>query len=308
MIVLYITAFLIASVGITLVLKLTPEQISQDITDLFGKEATLKEMSLIARGKKKKSKLLLELEHLYRALQETGKGRQFSLACAGSALLMVIGCVAAIAIGNLFLIPVLAVGFALIPFAYLKRTISIYEKRVRQDLETALSLVSLAYVRTENLVIAVKETVPQLRPPLRRAFESFLAETSVISPDLRQAIYHLREKIKNDIFKEWCDTLISCQNDRILIDTLMPIAKKLTEERLVNNSLKTMLAEARREYWMMVALVLANIPLLYCINRSWYDALMNTTFGKIVLAVCGVVIIITAIRMTKITKPIEYKR
>lgn len=37
-------------------------------------------------------------------------------------------------------------------------------------------------------------------------------------------------------------------------------------------------------------------------------ATINTVFGKIVLAICGVVIIITAIRMNKLTKPIEYKR
>ena len=35
---------------------------------------------------------------------------------------------------------------------------------------------------------------------------------------------------------------------------------------------------------------------------------MISVFGKIVLAISGVVIIITAIRMNKITKPIEYKR
>ena len=43
-------------------------------------------------------------------------------------------------------------------------------------------------------------------------------------------------------------------------------------------------------------------------NKEWYDVLMNTVLGKMVLAVCGVVIIVTAIRMNKITKPIEYKR
>jgi uncharacterized membrane protein YhaH (DUF805 family) len=69
-----------------------------------------------------------------------------------------------------------------------------------------------------------------------------------------------------------------------------------------------MLAETRREYWMMVLMVVGNIPLLYFLNRDWYNALMNTVFGKIVLAISGVVIIITAIRMNKITKPIEYKR
>ena len=305
---LYIISFLLTAIGIIFVLKITPEQISKDITDMFGKKTTLNDKILIARGKKKKNRILLELEHLHMALKETGKEKQFSIACAASFLLMIAGCIAAVAINNPFLIPVLATAFAIIPFAYLRKTIFIYENRVRQDLETALSLISLAYVRTENLIAAIKESIPQLRPPLKSIFEGFLTETEIISPDLRQNIYHLKDKIKNDIFKEWCDALIACQNDRILIDTLMPIAKKLTEERLVNNSMKTILSEARREYWMMVALVLANIPLLYCINKSWYDALMNTNFGKLVLAICGIAIIITAIRMVKITKPIEYKR
>ena len=112
MIALYIIAFVLAVIGIIFVLKITPEQINNDITDLFGKEETLKDKSLSARGKKKKSKILLELEHLHRALKETGKEKQFSFACALSALLMVAGCVIAIAIDNVFLIPVLAVGYA----------------------------------------------------------------------------------------------------------------------------------------------------------------------------------------------------
>ncbi|MBQ6614321.1 MAG: hypothetical protein IIX18_03275, partial [Clostridia bacterium] len=99
-----------------------------------------------------------------------------------------------------------------------------------------------------------------------------------------------------------------CQNDRTIKDTLMPVVSKLTDVRLVNNALKTMLAEARRDYWIMVMMVLGNVPLLYSLNKDWYNALMHTVFGKIVLAICGVVIIFTAIRMNKITKPIEYKR
>ena len=69
-----------------------------------------------------------------------------------------------------------------------------------------------------------------------------------------------------------------------------------------------MLSEARREYYMMVMMVLANIPILYCINVEWYHALMHTVFGKIVLAICGLVILVTAVRMVRLTKPIEYKR
>ena len=289
-------------------LKLTPEQINRDINELFNKQQTLKDQALTARGKKKQNRILVEMERMRRALQETGKEKQFSVACAAALLLMVAGCIVAIAIDNMFLIPVLAVAFALIPFAYLTKTISIYETQVRQELETALSIITTSYIRSENIVSAVQENLSYLKPPIKGIFEGFLAEATVISPDIRGAIHNLKAKVKNSIYEEWCDTLIACQTDRTLKDTLMPVVSKLTDVRLVNNSLKTMLAETRREYWMMVLMVVANIPLLYCLNQDWYAALMHTMFGKIVLAISGAVIIVTAIRMNKLTKPVEYKR
>ena len=305
---LYIISFILLVVATVALLKLTPEQINQDVNKLFNKQQTLKDQAMTARGKKKRNRLIVELERIRRALQETGKDKQFSIACAAALLLMVAGCIVAIAIDNMFLIPVLAVAFALIPFAYLTKTISIYETQVRQELETALSIITTSYIRSDNLVSAVQENLSYLKPPIKGIFEGFLAEVTVISSDIRGAIYHLKEKVKNSIYEEWCDTLIACQNDRTLKDTLMPVVSKLTDVRLVNNSLKTMLAETRREYWMMVFMVVGNIPLLYCLNRDWYDALMHTVFGKIILAISGVVIIVTAIRMNKITKPVEYKR
>ncbi len=305
---LYITGFVLFVIAVIALLGLTPEQVNNDVSLFFDKQETLKDKALTARGKKKKSKILLEIERMRRALQETGKEKQFSLACTAAMLLMIAGFIVAIAIDNMFLIPVLAVAFALIPFAYLAKTISIYETQVREEIETALSIITTSYVRSDNLISAVRENITYLKPPVKGIFESFLIEATVISPDIRMSIHNLKDKVKNSIFEEWCDTLISCQNDRTLKDTLMPVVSKLTDVRLVNNSLKTMLAETRREYWMMVAMVLANIPLLYCINKDWYDALMYTTIGKAVIAVCGVVIIITAIRMNRITKPVEYKR
>lgn len=308
MTVIYIIGFLLLTVGTVFILKLTPDQISEDISAFFDKKQSLRDKALTARGQKRKNKLIAELEKTKRALEETGKEKQFSVACAAALLLVVAGCVIAIAIDNPFLIPVLAVAFAMIPFAYLKKTISIYETHVKEELETALSIVTTSYVRNDNIVQAVKENIEYLKPPVRGIFESFIAETTVISPDIRQAIRNLRDKIQNTIFEEWCDTLIACQSDRTLKDTLMPVVSKLTDVRLVNNSLKTMLAETRREYYIMVAMVLGNIPLLYCLNKDWYDALMFTTFGKIVLTVCGVVILFTLVKMIKYTKPVEYKR
>ena len=59
---------------------------------------------------------------------------------------------------------------------------------------------------------------------------------------------------------------------------------------------------------MMAGMVVANIPLLYVLHRDWYAALMYTTLGKIVMAICAGAILITARLMFRFTKPIEYKK
>ena len=305
---IYIVCFLALTVGIVLVLGLTPEQLTRDLAGLFQRRKSLREQSLNARGKKKSRRITVAMQNIRTALEETGKGKQFSVALAASGLLFVVGCAVAIAIGNPFFIPVLAVAFAMIPFAYLRRTLDTYERHVKAELETALSIITTSYVRSDSIIDAVAENIDYLKPPVIGIFESFLAETTSITPDVQMAIVHLKEKISDTIFEEWCATLQSCQNDRTLKDTLMPVVAKFTDVRLVNSSLKTMLAEARREYYLMVLMVLCNIPLLYCLNRDWYNALMHTMFGKIVLAVCGTVILVTAFLMHRITKPVEYKR
>ena len=91
-------------------------------------------------------------------------------------------------------------------------------------------------------------------------------------------------------------------------DTLLPVVSKLTDVRIVNNELKGLLSAARNEYWVMVALVVGNIPLLYVLNKDWFHTLIYETSGKVVLGICGVVILVTALFMLKFTKPIEYKR
>ena len=305
---IYIICFLLASAGIFFLLGLTPKQINDDVSVLFEKKETLTDKSKRSRGRKRKSRILSELEKIKRTLTDTGKGAQFGVACAVSLVIIIAGCVIAMAIDNPFLIPVLAVAFAMIPFAYLKRTIRIYDTQLKDELEAALSIVTTSYIRCENIATAVEENIGEMKPPVSGIFETFLNEMTVISPDIVGAIYHLREKVRNTVFEEWCDTLILCQSDRTLKDTLMPVVSKLTDIRLVNNSLKTMLSENRREYFVMVLLVIGNIPLLRLINIDWYNALMYSTIGKLVLAVCGVVVLITLLRMLKITRPIEYRR
>lgn len=303
----YLICFLLLAVGAVLLLKLTPERITGDLMRFVSPKQTLRDKVLTRKGKKKSRKITVELRRIKDALEQTGKGNQFAVACAASLLLMIVGCVIAIMIDNPFLVPVFAIAFAMIPFIYAKRTVAYYDNHVKEELETALSIITTSYVRTDDIVSAVKENIQYLKPPVKDIFAGFVAENMMISSDVKQSIRHLKEKVNNSIFAEWCETLIACQDDRTLKDTLMPIVTKLTDVRIVNNEIKGMLSSARIEYYMMTGMVVGNIPLLYFLNKDWFNALMFTTLGKLVLAICGLVIIVTAVLMLRFTKQIEYR-
>ena len=304
----YLICFLLLAVGAVLLLKLTPERITGDLMRFVSPKQTLRDKVLTRKGKKKSRKITVELRRIKDALEQTGKGNQFAVACAASLLLMIVGCVIAIMIDNPFLVPVFAIAFAMIPFVYAKRTVAYYDNHVKEELETALSIITTSYVRTDDIVSAVKENIQYLKPPVKDIFAGFVAENMMISSDVKQSIRHLKEKVNNSIFAEWCETLNACQDDRTLKDTLMPIVTKLTDVRIVNNEIKGMLSSARIEYYMMTGMVVGNIPLLYFLNKDWFNALMFTTLGKLVLAICGLVIIVTAVLMLRFTKQIEYRK
>ena len=304
----YLICFLLLAVGAVLLLKLTPERITGDLMRFVSPKQTLRDKVLTRKGKKKSRKITVELRRIKDALEQTGKGNQFAVACAASLLLMIVGCVIAIMIDNPFLVPVFAIAFAMIPFIYAKRTVAYYDNHVKEELETALSIITTSYVRTDDIVSAVKENIQYLKPPVKDIFAGFVAENMMISSDVKQSIRHLKEKVNNSIFAEWCETLIACQDDRTLKDALMPIVTKLTDVRIVNNEIKGMLSSARVEYYMMAGMVVGNIPLLYFLNKDWFNALMFTTLGKLVLAICGLVIIVTAVLMLRFTKQIEYRK
>ena len=308
MISLYLLCFILLVAGTFLIFELTPETVTDDIMHMVVPEQTLRDKVLIAQKKKKSRKITKALLHMREALTATGKSNQFTVTCAASLMLMIAGCIAAVMINNFFMIPVFALAFASLPFLFARNTIAAYDKHIREEMETALSVVTTSYIRTDDIVTSVKENLTNLKPPIRDIFASFVGDAMMVSSDTKAALRNLRDRIDNDIFAEWCDTLIACQDDRTLNDTLLPIVSKLTDVRIVNNELKTMLDAVRNEYLTMVLLVVGNIPLIYALNKDWFSSLMFTTPGKIVLAVCGMTILITAMFMLKFTKPIEYRR
>lgn len=150
---IYFICFLLITVGVIILLRLNPEKITDDLMRFVSPKQTLREKVQTAKGKKRSRKLTVELNRIRDALEQTGKGGQFSIACAASVVLMIFGCILAIMIDNAFLIPVFAIAFAMIPFAYAKRTVNYYDNHIKEELETSLSIITTSYVRTDDIGI-----------------------------------------------------------------------------------------------------------------------------------------------------------
>ncbi len=305
MIVFPLFASVLMIAAIILLFNLTPQQIANDLTRLMNRKPTLKRKIQLAKKKKKRS-IADRFNQVQTSVSAMGKGGQFAIVCSLSLALMVAGGILAAMLENLLLIPILAISLAGIPFLYIRSTL--YTKHIDEELETALSVISSSYSRTGDVISAVRENLSGLKPPIQGIFQQFLSRTTAVSADIRAAILNLKKQIDNEIFRDWCDCLLQCQEDKTLISTLSDVVKRLSDVRVVNNDLRTITEQPKKEYWTMVGLLIANIPILFVINQDWCASLIDTIPGKITLAITALVVTITAVFLQRFTKPIQIKR
>jgi len=239
-------------------------------------------------------------------LKDTRREDQFEFVKRLSLILFAVGAVLALMINNIFMVPILGIGFSLAPVWYLRSTAGTYKKHLNEELESAVSIVTTSYLRTEDIVRSIKENIPSINEPVKTNFEAFVYETEMINANLISALNSLKMKIPNRVFHEWINTLIQCQTDRTMKNILPSVIQKFSDIRVVQAELEAMMNGPRREAITMVFLVIANIPLLYFLNRDWFNALVYTMPGKITLAICGAIILFALSQIMKLSKPIEY--
>ena len=296
-------------VGCFLLIGLSPMEFTESIfSRILAKPNSIKSQINEATRRKKPNFLRREIMEAQEVLRLTNRTSMFGMLCACSLALAAVGVSVAVAIGNLFLAPVLAIGLMFVPFWYIKTTETNYKKAISSELETALSIITTAYLRNEDIITSIEENVHYLNAPVKTVFESFISRIKLSNPDVTAALLEMEQQIDNEVFHEWCDSLILCQNDRSLKSTLTPIVNKLSDMRVVNADLEYLITGPRKEFITMAFLVIGNIPLLYMLNKEWYNSLMNTIPGQVILAVSAVGIFVATAIVIKLTKPIEYKR
>lgn len=301
-----IAVFVLLTIGIVAVFNIRFTSVFERIVKSGGSSTLAEDLEVIS-GDTPRGFFKRESYEVEQILKATGREGKFESVKTFAVIGFAVGCLAALLLGNAFLVPVLGLAFAYIPVFYIRATAGTYKKQLNSELETALSIITTSYLRTEDILTSVKENINFINPPVRAHFEELITESELINANTVSALNRLKLKIPNVIFHEWVNTLIRCQSDRTMKNTLLSSIQKFSDVRVVQSELDSSVASIKREAFMMMGLVAINVPLLYVINHDWFNTLVYTLQGKVTLAVCAAIVLFSFVRIMKLSAPIEYK-
>ncbi len=308
-IILKLFSFLLIEYGIFTVFHLTYKGLKDDISILFTpKEYSVRKKIELAKGIKTEKGFSLLVKETIDMLKLLDKTHEFPIVCFSSFVLAIIAVTFCMVTGNLFLTVPLVIVAVVAPFVYIRQKSLMYKKIINNELETALSIITNSYIRSDNIVSAVEENIEYIHAPIKGLFQNFIFNCDYIDSDLKRNLVLLRNSLHNEVFTEWCSSLTACQTDSKLKGTLPAIVKKLSNIRIVSVRLDNMLYQPVKEFIMMVIILLFNIPIFYVLNREWYRILVHTQAGHIIIAVVTGIVVFSALNVVRLTRPIEYRR
>lgn len=200
----------------------------------------------------------------------------------------------------------LAVGFYYLPLWQSQFSLYRYNKFLNEELETALSLITTSYTRSNDILAAVQENLSHINEPVKAVFATFCNNIRFVDPNVAAQIERMKGALENKLFWQWCDSLILCQADHTLRAALLPIVNKFADQKQQQLENETKMMLPLRQAVTMIGLTLSIIPVFYVANADWYNNLVSTLFGQVSLVATAICVLATTNKAIRLSKPIEY--
>lgn len=313
MLFLYFLSFFLLCAGIFSLLRILPADLLHDGSALLLRLRSQKKLNLkqqIKRSVREKKirgirKILADSRNVLVLTHQTDRLRWY---LSASVILSISGILIGALFQNLFLIPVLAVGLPLLPWLSILLRAATFEKQLNEELETALSMITTSYLRSDNIIESIRENVGSIHYPVREIFEKFLIQADLISSDITQLLEKMRDSLDNAVWRNWVDQVILCREDRTLKSTLQPIVSRLSNVREISGKLDNNMYEPIKEFVSMAVLNILNFPLIRLMYPEWYHSLTDRTGGQILIAAVFTVVFVSLCACVTKSRPVEYRR
>lgn len=157
---IYIICFALISAGLLALFGVRPGDFIDALFRSQRKAATLSDELNVLMGTPAKGFFNQDYE-LKQILKGTGRSDRYEAVKRLSLILFAVGAVLALLINNVYMVPILGIGFSLAPIWYLRSTAASYKKHLNEELETAISIITTSYLRTEVMLLPA-ETIHEL--------------------------------------------------------------------------------------------------------------------------------------------------
>lgn len=309
----YLSAFFLLSAAIFTCFQISPMSFlnvaGNGLRQLRGNRPVCLKQKIRRSVRKKKvlgiQRIFLDAKNV---LVMTHRSERMYRYTTASAFLFFAGVMIGVALENYFLLPVLAVGMSMLPWLYILLNAVSFQRQLDEELETTLSMITTSYLRSENIIGAIQESIDNIHFPIRDIFEKFLVQANMISPDVPALLEEMKQSLDNTVFREWVEQLILCTQNRTLKSTLQPIVSKLSTIREASGKLDTLMYEPVKQFIQMAALLILNFPLMRWMYLDWYNTLMYRPTGQFLVALTFAVIFVSLSAVIGKTRPVEFGR
>lgn len=272
-----------------------------------GRQNTLKQRIDLIQGRQRVNFWSKNFEQARKVLMTTNQQSKVKLLNTLCVVFFFAGAVLALLAQNILLLPVLSIGFTLIPMWYIKYNEYHYINRLSNELEVALSVITTSYMRNENLLQSIEENLRYIESPIKEVFAGFLNEVNFVNANVPSAIEKMKLSFANSIWHEWCDTMLLCQNDRELKHSLQPIVDQFRDNKELQQSMETVLLKPTRDFRNLIITELAILLLLYLLNNELInlDVLIGTFGGKVLITAYSATLFWGMNKAVNLSQPID---
>ena len=199
----------------------------------------------------------------------------------------------------------IATGIALLPIPYiiLKIRARWYKRSRDEMLENSMNLITNSYLGCNDIITAVNENLDKLDIP--KPFAEFVTDVTLIDSNIKRALMKLDLKIKNKYFSEWIDILILAQEKSGDYRFILPaVVQSMNDAKRLQIEADTVMMNVWKDYFTAIILAFSIIPLLRWSNEEWFNILIGTTVGNILIILLLTATVISAFITLKINKPL----
>ena len=295
---------LLIIVGLFLLLKINPFEIFGVIFKPFTKRYDRMQRIRKITGTRK-GKIESAVHDAKEMLIASGMEKKITAYKWAAVIMVALGLIMGFALSNALAALALAVGLGCSPLILIRIRTGDYLRNLNEKLESSMSIVTNSYISSGDLIGAVESSLSLLPAPIKNIFIQFYNETQLIDSDVVKALRHMRERIDNRYWRDWCDVLIQSQRDRQMRYALSGIVSRLSEMRRAQMETDTIIRKQMSDYIITVLIVLGSIPLMGVMMPDWYRMLTDTPAGKITLAAILAAVFATAIWVAQLYRPVE---